>query len=196
MLMTGVFALACGGNPSGPVVQIDVEYDPVAVSNISAPIDESTTSAAQIVLIGNDGKFEEFRLVLTNAESVDGGTIRITVRPLDAMGEPDPSPASSIINPIDVDVTTLPNNPVETFTIFDVGNDPGRQVMTGDELAIVVEFVSRVVTGAVSDGLPIARLLGRDDDGYTDGDGSTSPDGTTWTNSATDDYFFSTYLLR
>ena len=56
--------------------------------------------------------------------------------------------------------------------------------------------MSRAVTGAASDGLPIARVLGRVDDGYADGAGSTSPDGTTWTNSATDDYFFATYLLR
>ena len=175
---------------------VDAQYDPADVSNTSAPISETTTSAAQIYTVLSDGKLQEFELVLTDAESVDGGTVRVTVRPLDGGGLPDPAESSSIITPIDVDVTTLPADPMETFSVFDVRADPGRDVLEGEEYALVVEFVSRAVTGAASDGLPIARLRGRDDDGYLDGAGSTSPDGVLWTNSAMDDYFFRTTLLR
>ena len=196
-LLVGNLLVGCGGGGAeGAVLVVDAQFDPAAVSNLSAPIEEGTTSVAQIFTVIQAGKLEEFWLVLTNAESADEGTIRVTIRPLDGSGEPDPSPASSIINPIDVDTSTLPTFPIETFTEFDVGNDPGRVVSPGQEYAIVVEFVNRVPAGAVSDGFPIARVLGRDDNGDAIGLGSTSPDGTTWTNSATDDYIYRTFVLQ
>lgn len=191
-----LMASGCGGDPSGAIVIVDAEYDPVAASTASAPIDENN-SAAQTFEVLADGKFERFWIAIAEAESVDEGTIRITVRPLDGMGRPDPNEATSIITPIDVDVTTLPTFPTEMFAMYDVGADPGRNVLDGETYAIVIELVTRVVTGGASDGLPIARFLGRDDDGYADGTGSASVDGgTTWTNSATDDYIFRTFVLQ
>jgi hypothetical protein len=186
----------CNGDPSGAVLVVDAEYDPVDPSNASAALAETSTSAAQIFTVLGNGKLEEFWLILTNAESADEGTIRITVRPLDGLGRPNPDPGTSITKPIDVDTRALPRHPLETFTEFDVGDDPGREVRAGEQYAIVVEFASRAPAGAASDGLPIARVLGRDDDGYADGTASTSPDGATWTNSATDDYIFRTFVLQ
>lgn len=185
-----------GGGAEGAVLVVDAEFDPAAVSNLSSPIGETTTSAAQIFEVIQAGKLEEFWIVLTNAESADEGTVRVTIRPLDGGGRPDPSSATSIITPIDVDTTTLAAFPIETFVEFDVGDDPGRVVDAGDQLAVVVEFVSRVPVGALSDGLPIARLLGRDDDGDPIGLASTSPDGVTWTNNPTDDYIYRTFILQ
>ncbi len=197
-LLIGMLAMisGCGGEPGGLVVYVDAEYDPAAASTASAPVSE-TASAAQIFEVLSDGRFERFWIAIANAESVDEGTIRITVRPLDGMGEPNPDPNTSIIDPIVVDVTTLPVFPAEAFAMFDVGDEPGRNVLTGERYAIVLDFLSRVVTGGASDGLPIARFLGRDDDGYVDGSGSESTDaGATWTNSATDDFIFRTFVIR
>ena len=185
-----------GGGAEGAVLFVDAEFDPAAVSNLSSPIGETTTSAAQIFEVIQAGKLEEFWIVLTNAESADEGTVQVTIRPLDGGGRPNPSSATSIITPIDVDTATLAPFPIETFVEFDVGDDPGRVVAPGDQLAIVVEFVSRVPAGALSDGLPIARLLGRDDNGDPIGLASTSPDGLTWTNNATDDYIYRTFVLQ
>ena len=186
-----------GGGAEGAVLVVDAEFDPAAVSNLSSPIGETTTSAAQIFDVIQAGKLEEFWIVLTNAESADEGTVQVTIRPLDGGGRPNPSSATSIIAPIDVDTTTLAAFPIETFVEFDVGDDPGRVVDPGNQFAIVVEFVNRVPpAGAVSDGLPIARLLGRDDNGDPIGMGSTSPDGVTWTNNAPDDYIYRTFVLQ
>ena len=185
-----------GGGAEGAVLFVDAEFDPAAVSNLSSPIGETTTSAAQIFEVIQAGKLEEFWIVLTNAESADEGTVQVTIRPLDGGGRPNPSSATSIITPIDVDTATLAPFPIETFVEFDVGDDPGRVVAPGEQLAIVVEFVSRVPAGALSDGLPIARLLGRDDNGDPIGLASTSPDGLTWTNNATDDYIYRTFVLQ
>ncbi len=185
-----------GGGAEGAVLFVDAEFDPAAVSNLSSPIGETTTSAAQIFDVIQAGKLEEFWIVLTNAESADEGTVQVTIRPLDGRGRPNPSSATSIITPIDVDTATLAAYPIETFVEFDVGDDPGRVVDPGNQFAIVVEFVSRVPAGALSDGLPIARLLGRDDNGDPIGLASTSPDGVTWTNNATDDYIYRTFVLQ
>lgn len=185
-----------GGGAEGAVLFVDAEFDPAAVSNLSSPIGETTTSAAQIFEVIQAGKLEEFWIVLTNAESADEGTVQVTIRPLDGGGRPNPSSATSIITPIDVDTTTLAAFPIETFVEFDVGDDPGRVVDPGNQFAIVVEFVSRVPAGALSDGLPIARILGRADNGDPIGLASTSPDGVTWTNNATDDYIYRTFVLQ
>ena len=176
-----------GGDAKGAVLIVDAEFDAAVVSNLSSPIEETTTSAAQIFDVIQAGKLEEFWIVLTNAESADEGTARVTIRPLDGGGRPNSSSATSIITPIDVDTTTLAAFPIETFVEFVVGDDLGRVVDPGNQFAIVVEFVNRVPAGALSDGLPVAHLLGRDDNGDPIGTASTSPDGVTWANNDAND---------
>ena len=56
-----------GGGAEGAVLFVDAEFDPAAVSNLSSPIGETTTSAAQIFEVIQAGKLEEFWIVLTNA---------------------------------------------------------------------------------------------------------------------------------
>ena len=128
-------------------------------------------------------------------ESVDDGTIRITVRPLNGMGEPDEDPGTSIIEAIDVDTSTLPAALVDEFTEFFVGDDPGREVLAGETYAIVVDFVSRATSTDVD---PIARVMGEDDalgDPYADGTGSMGESLVGFTNN-TDDYYFRTFVLQ
>lgn len=178
-----------GDNNRGVVKRVDAEFDPASASNATAGINEATPGAAQTFTVQNDGKFEEFWIVLLMGNSADDGIVEVTVRPLTATGEPDADPMSSIITPIGVDTSTLPAN--EVFTEFFVGNDPGRQVLAGEEYAIVVEFVSRATN---TDTAPIAVLVGQINDPYPDGTGSRDS-GAGFVNN-TDDYFFRTFLLR
>ncbi|HIF94191.1 MAG: hypothetical protein ABGX04_13445 [Myxococcales bacterium] len=199
-LLTG-----CGdGSPEGPILFVDAEFDPMTGDGSSGrlepadtfkPINEANPAVAQTFTVLSTGKFEEFQIVVTDGESVDDGFIRITVRPLNAMGEPNDDPSTSIIRAIDVDTTTLPATLVETFTTFDVGMDPGRQVVLGETYAIVVEFVSRTTMTDVN---PIARVLGLSESAlepFDGGTGSTGENFVGFTNN-TDDYFFRTFVLR
>ena len=199
VLVAAIFAGGCGDGGTGNLLFVDAEFDPLdpelIVSDVAQPIHEANLAVAQSFTVLSTGKFEEFWIVITQGESADDGIIRITVRPLNAMGEPDENEASSIIDPIDIDTATLPALLLEEFTEFDVGDEPGRSVVVGETYAIVVDFISRE---AMTDVLPIARMLGQTDalgDPYMDGMGSTGETGVGFTNN-TDDYFFRTFVLR
>ena len=193
----GLIVIACGlalgcGDPEGRVLRADAEFDPALPANVFHPISESSLLVAQTFVVEEpEGMFEEFELVLTAGESADDGIVRVTVRPLDGSGVPDPTEASSIIVPFDVDTATLPAFGADEFTTFFVGDDPNREVIAGDELAIVVEFINRSTSTDVD---PIARLAGVSGDVFVEGTGSEDADGTGFTNS-TDDYFFRTFIL-
>ncbi len=187
--------MGCGSNNQGDVLRVDAEFDPATPQDTTQPISEANPGVAQTFTVLADGKFEEFWIVVTQGESVDDGIIRITVRPLNAMGQPDADPSTSIIRAIDVDTSTLPAVLVDEFTEFDVGDDPGRQVLAGEEYAIVVDFVSRTTS---TDTNAIARVLGQTSasgDLYLGGTGSTGESGVGFTNN-TDDYFFRTFVLQ
>lgn len=184
------FGLGCGEAGEGGILMVDAEFDPVMASDHNLGINEARPGVAQSFTVLADGKFEQFWIVLTDGESVDTGTVRVTVRPV-VGGLPDPSPAASIIDPIDVATSTLPSVLVEEFTAFDVGNDPGREVMTGEVYAIVVEFVSRDTS---TDTLPIARILGIATNPYADGTGAE--DNTAGYVANTNDYLFRTFVLQ
>jgi hypothetical protein len=192
LLFFVVVAPGCDFNSNNKVLRVDAEFDPATPQDTTQPIREANPGVAQTFTVLADGKFEEFWIVITQGESVDDGTIRITVRPLNAMGEPDADPGTSIIDPIDVDTSTLPAVLVDEFTEFFVGNDPDRQVLAGEEYAIVVDFVSRATS---TDTNAIARMLGQAGDPYVDGTGSTGESGVGFTNN-TEDYFFRTFVLR
>jgi hypothetical protein len=184
--------MGCGSDGDQLVLFVDAEFDPATFSDTSQPLHEANLGVGQSFTVLNDGKFEEFWLVVTQGESADSGTIRITVRPLNGMGEPDPDPGTSIIIPIDVDTSTLPLTLVDQFTEFNLQGEPGRDVLMGETYAIVVDFVSRTTMTDVN---PIARVLGQMNDPYLDGTGSTGESGVGFTNN-TDDYLFRTFLLR
>jgi hypothetical protein len=194
LAMLAIVASGCDGSGDGGVLRVDAEFDPPTPQDTTQPIDEANPSVAQTFTVLESGKFEKFSIVVTDGESIDDGTIRITVRPLNAMGEPDDDEDTSIIDPIDVDTSTLPPVLVEEFTEFFVGDEPGREVSAGEEYAIVVDFISR---SSNRDTDAIARLLGQTDvmgDPYVDGTGSTGESGVGFTNN-TDDYFFRTFVL-
>jgi len=185
----------CGDGNSGLILIVDAEFDPATASDTSQPVHEANLAVAQTFTVLADGKFEEFWIVVTDGESVDDGLIRITVRPLNGMGEPDADPGTSIIDAILVDTATLPGVLVETFTEFNVGDEPGRQILMGETYAIVVDFISRTTSTDVN---AIARVLGQTNAGgdpYLDGTGSTGESGVGFTNN-TDDYFFRTFVLQ
>jgi len=183
--------VGCGRDENQLVLFVDAEFDPM-FADTSQPLHEANLGVAQSFTVLTDGKLDEFWLVVTQGESVDSGTIRITIRPLNGMGEPDPDPASSIIVPIDVDTSTLPATLVDQFTVFSLKNEPGRDVLMGETYAIVVDFVSRATMTDVN---PIARVLGQVGDPYPDGSGATGESGVAFTNN-TDDYIFRTFVLR
>lgn len=169
----------------------DAEFDPVLASDHNIGISELNPGVAQTFTVLADGKFEEFWIVITDGESIDDGIVEITVRPLVA-GLPNPDPDSSIIDPIEVDTTTLPATLVEEYTEFFVGDDPGedRETPMGSQYAIVIEFISR--TGV--DTAPIVRVLGRMGDEYLDGTGAV--DSGMGYVATTNDYIFRTFSLQ
>lgn len=175
-----------------PVLRVDAEFDPGTASDTAAPVSEANPGVGQTYTVLASGEFEEFWLVVTQGESADDGTIRITVRPTNMAGEPDPDPNTSIIAPIDVDTSTLPATLVDEYTVFDLSSQGPIDVTAGEELAIVVDFVSRATS---TDASPIARVLGQTGDPYPDGSGSTGESGVGFTNN-TNDYFFRTFVLR
>ena len=191
LLSLAAIGIGCGDG-SG-VVRVDAEFDPEISANTSRPLSESNPGVGQSFTVLNRGKLEEFWFVLTDGESDDNGTIRVTVRPLNAIGAPDADPATSIISPIDVLTRTLPDAGVDEFKVFSLGNDSGRNVDTGEQYAIVVEFVSRATD---RDSNAIARVLGVTDgsiETYPGGSGSTRAAGGVYLNN-TDDYFFRTFV--
>jgi hypothetical protein len=196
MALVCVVAIGVGcGSSDRSIVKVDAEYDPATISDTSWPIAESTPGVAQSYTVLADGKLDQFWFVITQGESLDDGVIRITVRPTDAMGVPDPDPNSSIINPIDVDTTLLPPVLIDEFSVFDVSSESGRNVLAGEMYAIVVDFVRRTTN---NDTNAIARVLGQTNalgDPYLEGTGSTGESGVGFTANS-NDYFFRTFVLQ
>lgn len=195
----GLLVIACalafgcgGGGTEGAVLRADAEFDPDTSADVFHPINEENLLVAQTFVVEEvSGLFEEFWIVLTDGESDDDGLVRVTVRPLTGSGIPAPNESSSIITPIDVDTSTLPDFGQNEFTEFFVGDDPNREVAMGEEYAIVVEFISRATN---TDTDPIARLVGLSGDPFAEGTGSEDDDDSGFINS-TDDYFFRTFVL-
>lgn len=195
LLFFVVAGVGCDSDASGLVLRVDAEFDPGTVSDASWPISETTPGVAQSFTVLAKGQLDEFWIVVTQGESLDDGIIRITVRPTNALGEPDDDPNSSIIDAIDVDTSTLPGVLVDEFTVFNVGDEPNREVLAGEMYAIVVDFVSRDTN---NDANAIARVLGQTNalgDPYPDGTGSTGESGVGFT-ANTNDYFFRTFVLQ
>ena len=191
LALTTLCVLGCGNNEGPGELFVDAQFDPATPSDISQPVREANPAVAQSFVVERTGKLEEFWFIVTDGESADDGVIRVTVRPANAMGEPNEDPDSSIIDPIDVDTSSLPATLVETFSVFFVGREPGRQVVVGERYAIVVEFVSRNTN---TDTNAIARVLGQLGDPYALGTGSAGESGVGFM-SNTDDYFFRTFIL-
>lgn len=179
----------CGGGGEGAVLFVDAEFDPASASDHFIGLSEANIGVAQTFTVLADGKFEQFSIVVTDGVSLDTGVIRLTVRPL-VGAVPDPSESSSIMIPIDVDTSTLPLTLDETFTIFDVGDDPGREVLEGQTYAIVVEFMRR----SGIDTAPVARVYGQTGDPLPGETGAVDPGSGYVVN--TNDYFFRTFSLQ
>lgn len=184
-----VILAGCGDGSEGAVLYVDAEFDPATASDHFVGLSETNIGVAQSFTVLADGKFERFSIVVTDGVSLDNGVIRLTVRPL-VGGLPNPSEASSIIVPIDVDTSTLPLTLDETFTLFDVGDDPGREVLAGETYAIVAEFMSR----AGRDTAPIARVYGQTGDPAPGMTGAVDSGPGYVVN--TNDYFFRTFSLQ
>ena len=185
-------SLGCGANSdSGPVLFVDAEYDPVGAFNTSTPIHEASQSVAQTFTVLASGRLEKFQIVLTQGAAGEEGTVTISIRPI-VGGLPEADDTNSLITPIVVDTTTLPAANVEEFTVFEVGDEPGRDVVAGDQFAIVAKFTSRTLGTA---NMPIATLLGRTGDEYAGGTGTVDLTGAGFVDN-TNDYFFRTFVLR
>jgi hypothetical protein len=183
-----------GGETEGAVLRADAEFDPPAAATAFRPIGEANPAVAQTFTVEQDGRLEEFWLVVTDGESADAGTIRVTVQPVDGGGVIDDDVADSLIDPILINTSSLPAILVDDFTEFDIGDEPGRDVLAGERYAIVVEFVSRA---GDTDDAAIARVLGllpAPGDPYAGGTGATGELGVGFTNN-TEDYFFRTFVL-
>ena len=113
------------------------------------------------------------------------------MQPVDGAGVIDADPDQSIIDPIVVNTTTLPDILLEEFTEFFIGDEPGRDVLAGERYAIVVEFVSRATS---NDTAAIAIVLGQTGNPFAEGSGATGELSVGFTNN-TEDYFFRTFVL-
>lgn len=193
LAMAGLaLAAGCGGGePGGSVVRADAQYDPPSGATAFRPLDEANPAVAQTFTVQQDGRLDEFWIVVTDGESADSGTLRISVQPVDEDGLIDDDVENSIIDPILVNTTTLPEILIDSFTEFDIGAEPGREVVAGERYAIVVEAVSRATR---TDTLAIARVLGQLPGTYAGGTGATGELGDGFTNN-TEDYFFRTFVL-
>ncbi len=189
ILLSGAIVWGCGGDASGLILFVDAEFDPATPSDYNVGISEMTPGVAQTFTVLEDGRFDSFSIILTDGESPDDGVVEITVRPV-VGGLPDPDPASSIIDVINLDTASLPPTLVEEFTTFDVSDETGRDVLMGEQYAIVMEFVSR--TGV--DTAAIARVLGQAGDPYPDG--NAADDMGAGYVVANNDYIFRTFNLR
>lgn len=188
------FLAGCGGQAEGDARVADATFNPPSAATAFRAIDEGNPAVAQTFTVGQDGQLEEFSFVITDGESADDGTVQVTVQPVSAGGVIDDDPNNSLIDPILVDTATLPAILVEEFTDFDIGMEPGREVVAGERYAIVVEFVDR---NTDDDTDAIARVLGQlptPADPYADGTGATGQLDVGFTNN-TEDYFFETVVL-
>lgn len=184
-----------GGSAEGPIKVADAQFNPPTAATAFRPVNEANPAVAQTFTVGVDGRLEEFWLVITDGESADAGVVQITVQPVSAGGVIDSNPNNSLIDPIVVNTTSLPAVLVEQFTEFNIGNEPGRDVLAGEKYALVVEFVSRATN---NDTNPIVRVLGQlpnPGDPYANGTGATGELGVGFTNN-TEDYFFRTFILN
>ncbi len=182
----------CGGDTTSAVLRVDSEFNPPTEANTFRPVSEANPAVAQTFTVEQDGRLEEFWIVITDGISDDAGTIRITVQPVDGAGVIDDDVADSIIDPIVIETSTLPDILIEEFTEFNIGDEPGRDVLVGERYAIVVEFVSRTTS---TDTDPIAIVLGQTGNPYAEGTGATGELDDGFTNN-TDDYFFRTFVLN
>lgn len=192
LTLVALLSAGCSDNGSGQVLYVDAEFDPPTTADTFTGVNEASPAVAQTFTVLATGRFEEFWIVINDGPSADSGIVRLTVRPVNAMGEPDPDESTSIIRAIDVDTSTLPGTLVEEFSEFFVGDDPRRNVQAGEVYAIVVEFISRTTS---NDTLEIATLLGQAGDPYADGSGATGQSGVGFTLN-NNDYFFRTFSLR
>lgn len=181
----------CGGDAGGSVLRVDSEFNPPSAATAFRPVNEANLAVAQTFTVEQDGQLEEFWLVITEGQSADAGTIRITVQPVDGGGVIDDDVVDSLIDPIVINTSTLPAILIEEFTEFDIGDEPGRNVVAGERYAVVVEFVGRTTS---TDADPIALVLGQTGDPFADGNGATGELGVGFTNN-TEDYFFRTFVL-
>ena len=194
LLLSALTGAGCSSDTEGAVLLVDAQFNPVAAISAVGPVNTSNGVAQSFTVI-NDGKLERFWLLLSQGTSIDSGTIRISIRPV-VGGVPNAALGTSIITPIDVDTTTLPTLGAETFTMFDVGDQPGREVVTGEIYAMVVELVSRSATPG--DGNEVVRFLGIDGSGgdpYADGTASQDAGGGYVVSPTSDDYLFRTFVL-
>ncbi|MBK7947825.1 MAG: hypothetical protein IPK00_03580 [Deltaproteobacteria bacterium] len=186
------FVAGCGGGSAeGPLLLADAQFNPPTAATAFRPVNEANRAVAQIFTVGLDGRLEEFWLVITDGNSNDAGTVRITVQPVLAGDVIDDDPNNSLIDPILVNTATLPVA-IEQFTEFNIGDEPGRDVLTGEKYALVVEFVSRATN---NDAAPIALVLGQTGNPFATGAGATGQLGVGFTNN-TEDYFFRTFILN
>lgn len=192
--MALVVALGCGDGGSGLVLTADAEFDPVTPANAFARVSETEQAVAQTFTMLADGKFEQIDVVVTQGTSADSGIIRIDIRPADAMGVPELSASTSIAS-LEVDTATLPPTLVDEFTTFDFGDQPGREVLAGEEYAVVVEFVSRIGSTDMLDIATVLGISGSSGDPYPDGTGFTGASDIAFTANA-DDYLFRTFTLQ
>lgn len=182
-----------GGEAEGSLLRADAQYDPpsTVVPDAFGAVDDDSPAVAQTFTVQQNGRLEEFWLVLTDGESMDNGTIRITVQPVDGGGIIDDDLADSLIDPIIVNTATLPPILEDQFTEFNIGLNPGRDVMAGERYAIVVEYVSRATA---NDDDPIARVLGVQGNPYAGGNGASGELDVGFVNN-TNDYIFRTFVL-
>jgi len=192
VLALWALSVGCGGGAEEQVLRSDAQFNPATAADTFGVVREANRAVAQTFTVQQDGRLEEFWIVVTDGPSADAGTIRITVQPVDGTGVIDADPAQSIIDPIVVATTTLPDILLEEFTEFFVGNEPGRDVLAGERYAIVVEFVSRATS---NDTAAIAIILGQTGNPFAGGSGATGQLNVGFTNN-TEDYFFRTFVLN
>jgi hypothetical protein len=194
-IVVASFVAGCGsGTPSGSLVMADAEFNPASAATAFRPINEANPAVAQTFTVLQDGLLDEFWFVITDGESADDGTVRVTIQPVSVGGVIDADSNHSLIDPIIVNTTSLPAVLVEEFTEFDISSEPGRDVLAGERYAIVVEFVSRATN---NDTNAIVRVLGQlpaPGDPFAGGTGATGELDVSFTNN-TEDYFFRTFVL-
>jgi hypothetical protein len=194
LVLGGATLAGCGSDPEAAVLFTDAEFNPPSPATAFRAVDEASPAVAQTFTVENDGRLEQFWLVVTDGESDDDGTIQVTIQPVSAGGVIDDDEDNSLIEPILIDTTTLPDVLVEEFTEFDIGDEPGRHVLAGERYALVVSFVERTTD---DDDDAIARVLGQlpnPGDPYADGTGATGELGVGFSDN-TEDYFFRTFVL-
>jgi hypothetical protein len=192
LLLIALALVATGGTCSDPTpskLLLDANYDPGDPSDAFDGTSEASPAVAQTFTVLQEGRLEQFEVLLTQGTSADTGTIYVEIRSTDATGAPELDPNTALVS-IEVDTATLPATLVEEFTLFDISDLASIQVQPGEIYAIVVEFDSR---GTNTDGLPIALVLGMAGDPYIDGDGYTGESNVAFMDSVKD-YIFATWV--